>query len=103
MKYPIVTLAVSCLAILIANGQFNYGSRNVFGRGPPAFFPPQTPAAVGYPGLGGFGVCTPYPNYQSHGRNFWISWRGKQNSKYIQYIKKKIACFGHREQANIPL
>jgi hypothetical protein len=50
------------VAIVLADGQY-FG----FGRGP---------AQLAQPAFGGYGNCVPYPNYQSHGKNFWISWRG---------------------------
>ena len=64
---------VLCLAAVAINGQFRFPG-NLFGGGnrrPAASGPPRGQFQSG----GGGGGCTPVANYQSGGRNFWVSWR----------------------------
>ena len=61
---------VLCLASVAVNGQFRFPG---FGGRRPASRPFQSGRGSG--GGGGGGGCTPTANYQSGGRNFWVSWR----------------------------
>ena len=74
MKTFVGLAAVLCLASVAVNGQFRLpgGGGNFFGGGRrPAAAAPARPFQAG----GGGGGCTPTANYQSGGRNFWVSWR----------------------------
>jgi hypothetical protein len=73
MKTFVGLAAVLCLATVAVNGQFRFPG---FGGGAPRrpvgpAGPPRGPFQAG----GGGGGCTPSPNYQSGGRNYWVSWR----------------------------
>ena len=74
MKTFVGLAAVLCLALVAVNGQFRFpggGGGNFFGGGRRPAAAPARPFQSG----GGGGGCTPTANYQSGGRNFWVSWR----------------------------
>ena len=72
--YVLGFAAVLCLASVAVNGQFRIPGGNFFGgnRRPAG---PAAPAGRPFQAGGGGGGCTPSANYQSGGRNFWVSWR----------------------------
>jgi hypothetical protein len=67
-------LLVLSFGVIASNAQFRFqsGGGTFFNRGRPQV---AQPAQQGFRQGGGGGGCTPTANYQSGGRNFWVSWR----------------------------
>ena len=72
MKSFVGIAAVLCLASVAVNGQFRFPGFGGQQRRPAA---PAGPPRGAFQSGGGGGGCTPTPNYQSGGRDFWVSWR----------------------------
>ena len=68
MKTFIGIAAIFCLAS-IASGQFTFPG---FGAAPGR---PAAPARGLFQAGAGGGGCTPTPNHQFGGRNYWVGWR----------------------------
>lgn len=68
---------ILAVAFAFTTGQFfGYGRPAATYFGQTRYRQPVQPVQPAYGAYGSYGNCVPYPNYQSHKRNFWISWRG---------------------------
>ena len=75
MKSFTAALLVATMATISTNAQFRFvngGGGSFFNRGRPAAQPQQ---GFVQQSAGASGGCTPSVNYQSGGKNFWVSWR----------------------------
>ena len=83
MQYLIVFTLIIIGAGVITEGQF-FG----FGRPHAHFF--RQPAQLAQPAFANLGNCVPHPNYQTHRRNFWISWRGGEIKYLYTYVSASV-------------